>query len=98
MVLHLEQIHGHLISFECALCAGGTTLRTTGTKTEEVKPTSTAGETAAKPAEPMQTSSDDCKPFVWLFWVALSFLLPSLLTRCLSLFPPYTPVLFPLGR
>ena len=94
MPLHLEQIHGHLISFECAFCAGGTTLRTTGTKTEEVKPTSTAGETAAKPAEPMQTSSDDCKPFRL---VVLGCPLISLAVS-LSLFPPYTPVLFPLGR
>lgn len=41
------------------LCTGGTTLGTTGAKTEEVK-AAPAPEPAAA-AEPMQTSSDDCK-------------------------------------
>ena len=62
------------ISLQCALFVGGSTLRTTGAKTEEVKPTSTAGETAAKPVEPMQTSTDDCKPLVSCR--QLHFLLP----------------------
>ncbi|XP_070209164.1 zinc finger RNA-binding protein-like isoform X3 [Littorina saxatilis] len=39
---------------------GGTTLRTTGAKTEEVKAAPEPA-AAAKPAEPMQTSSDDLK-------------------------------------